>query len=51
MGARVAWTRTLRDGDVHFFVRGVTGRRVEGVWRRGKQVVVDLDDGAFLTST
>jgi formamidopyrimidine-DNA glycosylase len=48
-GARVAWPRTLRDGDEATFVRGVTGRRIEGVGRRGKQVLVDLDGGAFLT--
>ena len=48
-GARVAWTRTLRDGDPEAFVRGVTGRRIEAIGRRGKQVVIDLDGGAFLT--
>jgi len=48
-GARVAWPRTLRDGDEASFSRGVTGRRVEAVGRRGKQIVVDLDGGAFLT--
>jgi formamidopyrimidine-DNA glycosylase len=48
-GARVAWTRTLRDEDPDAFVRGVTGRRIEAIGRRGKQVVVDLSGGAFLT--
>jgi formamidopyrimidine-DNA glycosylase len=48
-GARVAWSRTLREGDPEAFVRGVTGRRIEGVGRRGKQVLVDLSGGAFLT--
>ncbi len=48
-GARVAWPRTLRDGDPAAFVEGVTGRRVEGVGRRGKQIIVDLSGGAFLT--
>src|SRR6478752_10244292 len=48
-GARVAWTRTVRDEDPDRFVAGVTGRRIEAVGRRGKQVIVDLDRGAFLT--
>src|SRR5690349_7257839 len=48
-GARVAWTRTLRDEDPGAFVAGVTGRRIEAIGRRGKQVIVDLDGGAFLT--
>jgi formamidopyrimidine-DNA glycosylase len=48
-GGRVAWTRTLRDGDPARFVEGVRGRRIEAVGRRGKQVLIDLDGGAFLT--
>src|SRR3954454_9402528 len=48
-GARVSWTRTLRDEDPAGFVEGVTGRRIEAVGRRGKQLVIDLDGGAFLT--
>ena len=41
--------RTLRDEDPAGFVTGVTGRRIEGVGRRGKNVLIDLDGGAFLT--
>ena len=48
-GARVAWPGTLRDGDPPTFDRGVAGRRIEQIGRRGKQVVIDLDGGAFLT--
>ena len=48
-GARVAWARTLRDGDPAAFATGVRGRRIESVGRRGKQIVVGLDGGAFLT--
>ena len=48
-GVRVAWARTLRDEDPARFLAGVTGRRIEGVGRRGKNVLVDLDGGAFLT--
>jgi formamidopyrimidine-DNA glycosylase len=48
-GARVSWQRTLRDEDPGRFVAGVTGRRIEAVGRRGKQLVIDLSGGAFLT--
>jgi formamidopyrimidine-DNA glycosylase len=48
-GARVSWTRTLRDEDPAAFADGVTGRRIEGVGRRGKQIIIDLSGGAFLT--
>src|SRR4051812_42040363 len=48
-GARVLWARTLRAGDEDTFWEGVVGRRIEGVGRRGKQLVVDLSGGAFLT--
>ena len=47
--ARVAWARTIRDEDPAAFVAGVTGRRIEAVGRRGKQLVLDLDGRAFLT--
>ncbi|MEO5964026.1 MAG: DNA-formamidopyrimidine glycosylase, partial [Candidatus Limnocylindrales bacterium] len=48
-GARVSWVRTLRAGDPQSFAEGVAGRRIEGIGRRGKQIVVDLSGGAFLT--
>ena len=48
-GARVAWPGTLRDGDPPTFALGVAGRRVERIGRRGKQLIIDLDGGAFLT--
>jgi len=48
-GARVAWPGTLRDGDPPSFERGVAGRRIEAVGRRGKLLILDLDGGAFLT--
>jgi formamidopyrimidine-DNA glycosylase len=48
-GARVAWSGTLRDGDPASFAVGVTGRRIEAIGRRGKQLVLDLDGGSFLT--
>ncbi len=49
VGARVAWSRTLRDEDSATFAARVTGRRIEGIGRRGKQVVIDLSGGLFLT--
>ncbi len=48
-GARVGWQRTLRDEDPARFAAGVAGRRVEAIGRRGKQLIVDLSGGAFLT--
>jgi formamidopyrimidine-DNA glycosylase len=47
--ATVLWARTLRDGTPESFASGVAGRRIEGVSRRGKQVVVSLSGDAFLT--
>jgi formamidopyrimidine-DNA glycosylase len=49
VGARVSWPGTLRDGDPPQFERGVAGRRIEQIGRRGKQLILDLDGGAFLT--
>jgi formamidopyrimidine-DNA glycosylase len=47
--AETRWARTLRDLTPEAFADGVAGRRIEGVSRRGKQVVVSLDGAAFLT--
>jgi formamidopyrimidine-DNA glycosylase len=47
--AETRWARTLRGLTPEAFASGVTGRRIEGVSRRGKQVVVSLDGAAFLT--
>ncbi len=44
-GARVHWARTIARPAKAAFVRGVTGRRIERCWRRGKYFVFDLDDG------
>ncbi len=48
-GARVGWLRTLRDEDPARFEAGVTGRRIEAIGRRGKQLIIDLSGGAYLT--
>jgi formamidopyrimidine-DNA glycosylase len=47
--ADTRWERTLRDSTPAAFAEGVAGRRIERVGRRGKQVVVELSGGAFLT--
>jgi formamidopyrimidine-DNA glycosylase len=47
--ATTFWARTLRGISPEAFAAAVAGRRIEGVSRRGKQVVVSLDGGAFLT--
>jgi formamidopyrimidine-DNA glycosylase len=47
--ATTLWARTLRGSTPEEFATGVAGRRIEGVSRRGKQVVVSLDGDAFLT--
>lgn len=47
--ATTLWARTLRGMSPEAFAAGVAGRRIEGVSRRGKQLVVSLDGDAFLT--
>ena len=47
--ATTFWPRTLREVDPEVFSNGVAGRTIEGVGRRGKQLVLDLSGGAFLT--
>ena len=48
-GARCSWARTLRTHSPEGFAAAVTGRRVEGVGRRAKQIVVELSGDAALT--
>src|SRR4051794_1680463 len=47
--ATTHWARTLRAISPEAFADGVAGRRIEGVGRRAKQIVVELSGGAFLT--
>src|SRR6266581_2545447 len=47
--ATTHWARTLRNISAEEFATGVAGRTIEAVGRRGKQIVIDLSDGAFLT--
>jgi formamidopyrimidine-DNA glycosylase len=47
--ATTLWARTLRGIAPEQFADGVAGRRIEGVGRRAKQIVVELSGGAFLT--
>ena len=48
-GARVSWARTLRTHTPEAFGEAIAGRRVEAVWRRAKQIVIDLSGDAALT--
>ena len=48
-GARCSWARTLRTHSPDAFAEAVAGRRVEGVGRRAKQIVIDLAGDAALT--
>src|SRR6185503_2461044 len=48
-GARVSWARTLRTHTPETFGEAIAGRRVEAVWRRAKQIVIDLSGDAALT--
>jgi formamidopyrimidine-DNA glycosylase len=49
VGARVGWPRSVRSGDPAAFADAVSGRRVEGVGRRAKLVVIELSGGLALT--
>ncbi len=49
VGARVLWARTLRTHTPEAFEGAIVGRRVEGVGRRAKLVVVELSGDAALT--
>jgi formamidopyrimidine-DNA glycosylase len=48
--ASVDWARILADPaeDIEAFRRGVRGRRIEDVWRRGKFVGLTLSGGRYL---
>jgi formamidopyrimidine-DNA glycosylase len=43
------WPRTLEWPEAAAFTAAITGRRIGGVGRRGKLVVVRLDDGSVIT--
>ena len=49
VGVRSTWARTLRSQDPDAFAAAVTGRTVEAVRRRAKQLVVDLSGDVSLT--
>jgi len=50
LDAPVDWARILADPaeDIDAFRRGVRGRRIEEVWRRGKFIALTLSDGHYL---
>ena len=45
-GARVGWPATLRSHSPEAFAAAVAGREIEGVGRRGKQLLVWLSAAA-----
>lgn len=47
-GVTVAWPRTIAYPQVGEFKENIAGRRVESVGRRGKYVVIGLDQGCLL---
>jgi formamidopyrimidine-DNA glycosylase len=47
-GVMVDWPRTIAFPSVEDFVRRISGRRVQSVGRRGKYVVIGLDQGYLL---
>jgi formamidopyrimidine-DNA glycosylase len=47
--AHVFWTRTIGYPDWHDFCAEIVGRRVEGVRRRGKFLLLDLSGDLFLS--
>jgi len=49
VGARTSWARTLRTHTPDAFAEAIAGRRVEGVSRRAKLVVIELSGDAALT--
>jgi formamidopyrimidine-DNA glycosylase len=48
--AHVDWARSIAHPleDIPRFCAGLRGRRVTGLWRRGKFAILDLDDGQHL---
>jgi formamidopyrimidine-DNA glycosylase len=49
VGVRSTWARTLRGGDADAFAAAVTGRTVDVVRRRAKQLVIDLSGDVSMT--
>ena len=47
--ALVFWDRTIGHPDVPEFLAGIAGRRIEGIRRRGKFLLIDLSGGLFLS--
>src|SRR5437588_4197013 len=47
--ARVFWERTIRHLQLPNFLAEIAGRRIEGVRRRGKFLLLDLSGDLFLS--
>ena len=48
-GVLVAWAKTVQAPAVADFIAGLVGRRVTGAGRRGKYILLQLDDGKRLS--
>ena len=48
MDVRVYWDRTVAAEDQANFCRNLKSRLICSLWRRGKYIVIDLDDGEHL---
>jgi formamidopyrimidine-DNA glycosylase len=46
--ASVGWPRTIAQPEAEEFAKGIAGRRVDSVGRRGKYIVIRLDRGYLL---
>jgi formamidopyrimidine-DNA glycosylase len=49
VGAQVFWERTIGHPDLPAFLAGIRDRRIMGVRRRGKLLILDLSGEALLT--
>jgi formamidopyrimidine-DNA glycosylase len=47
--ACVFWTRTIGHPDLPDFLAEIRGRSIQGIRRRGKLLIIDLDDDLLLT--
>lgn len=48
LGVEVCWPRTIAAPDPESFVHRLTGRRIRGIRRRGKWLLLDLEGGEGL---
>lgn len=46
--AKAFWPKVIGGDEEAHFNRGIHGRRIEHLWRRGKYIIANLDGGYFL---